>query len=266
VTVFEHLEVEDLYNILRNPKSPIIIGKKRDFKAYGIDLQFEEEALHRIAENAFEERTGARGLVSAAEKVLLKFEHILPSTAIHHLVVTRGMVDDPPRELEKVLGNPGDAEREALFQRLQAEEEVGLEKSIRKKGEEFASRYGISFPPRRIRLITKRAVDRRADVDAIAEEVGAIHRAALDFERTFSSRNEVRIHLTEEAIDRLIERTWGEGLEPDGFLKQSLQNYEHGLKLIKEKTGREEFILPPESIENPENYLNRLIRETYKSE
>ncbi len=266
VTVFEHLEVEDLYKILRNPKSPIIIGKKRDFKAYGIDLQFEEEALHRIAENASEERTGARGLVSAVEKVLLKFEHILPSTAIHHLVVTRGMVDDPPRELEKVLGNPGDAEREALFQRLQAEEEVGLEKSIRKKGEEFASRYGISFPPRRIRLITKRAVDRRADVDAIAEEVGAIHRAALDFERTFSSRNEVRIHLTEEAIDRLIERTWGEGLEPDGYLKQSFQNYEHGLKLIKEKTGKEEFLLSPESIENPENYLNRLIRETYKSE
>ena len=266
VTVFEHLEVEDLYKILRNPKSPIIIGKKRDFKAYGIDLQFEEEALHRIAENAFEERTGARGLVSAVEKVLLKFEHILPSRAIHHLVVTRGMVDDPPRELEKVLGNPGDAEREALFQRLQAEEEVGLEKSIRKKGEEFVSRYGISFPPRRIRLITKRAVDRRADVDAVAEEVGAIHRAALDFERTFSSRNEVRIHLTEEAIDRLIERTWGEGLEPDGYLKQSFQNYEHGLKLIKEKTGKEEFLLPPESVENPETYLNRLIRETYKSE
>jgi len=52
VTVFEHLEVADLYNILRNPKSPIIISKKRDFKAYGIDLQCEDEALRRIAENA----------------------------------------------------------------------------------------------------------------------------------------------------------------------------------------------------------------------
>jgi hypothetical protein len=103
-------------------------------------------------------------------------------------------------------------------------------------------------------------------VDSSAEEVWAIHRAALDFERGFSSRNEVRIHLTDEAIDRLIERTWGEGLDPGAFLKQSCQNYEHGLKLIKEKTGKEEFLLPPESIENPENYLNRLIRETYKSE
>ena len=72
--------VEDLYKILRNPKSPIIIGKKRDFKAYGIDLQFEDEALRRIAENACQERTGARGLVSAVERVLMKFEHTLPST------------------------------------------------------------------------------------------------------------------------------------------------------------------------------------------
>jgi ATP-dependent Clp protease ATP-binding subunit ClpX len=266
VTVFEHLEVEDLYNILRNPKSPIIIGKKRDFKAYGIDLQFEDEALHRIAENAFLERTGARGLVSAVEKVLLKFEHILPSTAIRHLVVTRAMVDDPVEELHKILTHPEDPEREARFQRLQGEEETGLEKSIRKKEAEFESKYGISFSPRRMHLITKRAVEGRIDVDSTAEEALAIHRAALDFERAFSIRNEVRIHLTEEAIDRLIERIWEEGLDPEAFLKLSFQNYEHGLKLIKEKTGKVEFFLPPEGIENPENYLNRLIQETYKSE
>ncbi len=82
VTVFESLETEDLYKILCNPKSPILIGKKRDFKAYGIDLQFEDEALHKIAENACRERTGARGLVSAVERVLMKFEHALPSTDI----------------------------------------------------------------------------------------------------------------------------------------------------------------------------------------
>jgi len=266
VTVFEHLEVEDLYNILRNPKSPITIGKKRDFKAYGIDLQFEDEALHRIAENAFQERTGARGLVSAAERVLLKFEHTLPSTAIRHLVVTRAMVDNPVGELHKLLQNPENPEREALFHRLQEEEEKGLEISIRKKEAEFASRYGVTFSDRSIHLITKRTVEGRTDIDSAVEEVLVIHRAALDFERTFSSRNEVQLHFTAEAIERLVERIWEEGFEPGAFLKQSFQNYEHGLKLIKEKTGKQEFFIPPEGMENPENYLNRLIQETYKGE
>jgi len=260
------LEVEDLYNILRNPKSPIIIAKKRDFKAYGIDLQFEDEALHRIAENAFQERTGARGLVSAVERVLLKFEHTLPSTAIDRLVVTRAMVDDPVTELHKLLQNPEDPEREALFHRLQEEEEKELEKSIRKKEAEFESRYGVPFSDRRIHLITKRTVEGRTDVDSAVEEVLAIHQAALDFERTFSSRNEVMLHFTAEAIERLVERVWEEGFEAGAFLKQSFQNYEHGLKLIKEKTGKQEFFVPAEGMENPENYLNRLIQETYKGE
>jgi len=265
-TVFEYLEVEDLYNILRSPKSPIIIGKKRDFKAYGIDLQFEDEALRRIAENAFLERTGARGLVSAVERVLLKFEHILPSTDIHHLAVTRAMVGDPAGDLHELLQNPDDPEREASFRRLLAEEERALENSLRKKEAEFRERYGIAFSDRRIKLITQRAVEERMDVDSAVEGMLSVHQAAQDFARRFSSRSEVRIDFTEEAVDRLVVKVWEEGVEPGEFLKRSFPNYEHGLKLINEKTGRRDFSIPAEGIENPENYLNLLIRETYKGE
>jgi ATP-dependent Clp protease ATP-binding subunit ClpX len=266
ITVFENLEVEDLYRILRNPKSPIIIGKKRDFKAYGIDLQFEDEALYRIAEKAWPEKTGARGLVSVVERVLLKFEHTLPSTRIRHLVVTRAMVDDPEGELQKILQNPDDPQREALFQRLLAEEQKQLEVSVRQKVVDFQNRYGLTLSDRRIQLITRRAVERRVEVDLAMEEVRSIHQAARDFENLFSRRNEVKISFTEEAIDSLVERVWREGLEPQDFLKQSFQNFDHGLKLIKEKSGRGDFLIPPEGIENPEEYLNRLIRDTYRCE
>jgi ATP-dependent Clp protease ATP-binding subunit ClpX len=266
ITVFENLEVEDLYRILRNPKSPIIIGKKRDFKAYGIDLQFEDEALYRIAEKAWPEKTGARGLVSVVERVLLKFEHTLPSTRIRHLVVTRAMVDDPEGELQRILQNPDDPQREALFQRLLAEEQKQLEVSVRQKVVDFQNRYGLTLSDRRIQLITRRAVERRVEVDLAMEEVRSIHQAARDFENLFSRRNEVKISFTEEAIDSLVERVWREGLEPQDFLKQSFQNFDHGLKLIKEKSGRGDFLIPPEGIENPEEYLNRLIRDTYRCE
>ena len=55
----------------------------------------------RLAVKAYEEKTGARGLVSAVEKVLLKFEKRLPSTDIQKLVVTRQMVEDPEGELDE---------------------------------------------------------------------------------------------------------------------------------------------------------------------
>ncbi|MGA1795822.1 MAG: AAA family ATPase [bacterium] len=265
VTVFEHLEVEDLYNILRNPKSPIIIGKKRDFKAYGIDLQFEDEALHKIAENAHMERTGARGLNSAVERVLLKFEHILPSTDIRYLAVTPAMVDNPERELRGLLDHPDTPEREAIFKRLMVDEERNLDRSILKRETELQERYGLFFSDRRIKLITTRTVEERVDLDTVIEEVLAIHNEILEFAQMFSSRNDIKISFTEEAIDRLVEKVWREGTDSGTFLQRSFQNYEHGLKLIKEKTGRRKYTIPAEGIENPENYMNELIRDTYKN-
>ncbi len=176
------------------------------------------------------------------------------------------MVEDPAGELQKLLQNPEDPEREAAFRRLLAEEERELENSLRKKGTEFRERCGIDFSDRRIKLITQRTVEERVDVDSAVEALLAVHQASQDFAREFSSRNEVQIAFTEEAIDQLLIKVWEEGVEPGAFLKQSFQNYEHGLKLIREKTGKRDFSLPAEAMENPENYLNLLIRETYKHE
>jgi endopeptidase Clp ATP-binding regulatory subunit ClpX len=266
LTVFEHLEVEDLYKILQNPKSPIVIGKKRDFKAYGIHLQFEEEALRRIAENASQERTGARGLVSAVERVLLKFEHTLPSTNIHHLVVTRAMVDDPAGELKKILDHPDNPGQEEAFRRLLAEEEKNLEELLRQKATEWQERYGIRLSEQRIQLITRRSAETQTDVDGAVEEIRAIHEAAREFAEKFSRRNDLEMSFTEEAIDRLVETVWKERLDPADYLGRSFQNYEHGLKLIREKTGKREFLISAEGMENPEQFLNGMIQETYRRE
>ncbi len=263
-TVFEHLEVDDLYKILRNPKSPIVMGKKRDFKAYGIHLQFKDDALRRIAENASQERTGARGLVSAVERVLLKFEHTLPSTNIRHLVVTPAIVDDPARELRKILDHADDPGQEKAFQDLLAEEEKNLQALLRQKAEEWQERYGIRFSDERIQLITRRSVETQTDVDGVVEEIQAIHQAAREFAEKFSRRNDLEMSFTEEAIDRLVEKVWKEGLDPVDHLGRSFQNYEHGLKLIREKTGKREFSISAEGMENPEQFLNGLIQATYR--
>ena len=87
IVVFDELTKEDLIEILKNPNNPIVLSKRQDFRAYGIDIKFEEEALAKIAELAAREKTGARGLVSAIEKVLIPFEKTLPSTDIKELLV-----------------------------------------------------------------------------------------------------------------------------------------------------------------------------------
>ncbi|MBN1466546.1 AAA family ATPase [candidate division KSB1 bacterium] len=99
------LDVEGLYQILKNPNSTVILGKKRDLKAYGIDIEFDDAALRRIAELAFEEHTGARGLTSVVDRLLLKYEKLLPDTDLDHIVITREIVENSKAELERILTN-----------------------------------------------------------------------------------------------------------------------------------------------------------------
>ena len=268
VTVFESLETEDLYKILKNPKGPILIGKKRDFKAYGIDLLFEDEALRKIAENAFKERTGARGLVSAVERVLMKFEHALPSTDIRCLLVTPAMVDNPGQEIEKLLAHPDDPEREGAFRRLLTLEEERLEGMIAQKIPEWEQACGIPFSRERVRLMTRHVLDRQTDVEAVVEEIQAIHEAARNFAGQLSGRNDLEVSFSDSAVDALVERAWQESQpqDPAGYLKAAFHNYDHGLKLIREKTGKRQFAIPAEGVANPELYLNHLIQEAYRHE
>ena len=116
--VFEKLSEDDLYEILRNPSNPIILGKKLDFAAYGIDIKFEEKALRLLAQNAFIENTGARGLVSAVEGALLPFEKKLPSTHIKKFPVTPAVIENPAQELETMLASTHQHLLDETFERL----------------------------------------------------------------------------------------------------------------------------------------------------
>jgi ATP-dependent Clp protease ATP-binding subunit ClpX len=107
MAILEPLVVEDLYAILKSATSSVVLGKKRDFKAYGIDLTFEDDALWLLAEEAAKEQTGARSLVGACERALLKFEKMLPSTDIKSFHVTSSVVKNPKEALQELLIGEG---------------------------------------------------------------------------------------------------------------------------------------------------------------
>jgi endopeptidase Clp ATP-binding regulatory subunit ClpX len=265
--VFEKLEIDDLYSILKNPNNPIILGKKKDFKSYEIDIQFEEEALYELAVKAFEEKTGARGLVSAVEKVLLKYEKRLPSTEdIRKFVVTREVVENPERELKRLLRDPLNQEMLTKFDTLLSREKMDLKQSILKREDEFKKRYGIVFPESRIDIIINRMVERGYDVNTVFEEVIEVQRQVEEFERDFQRRNGIRLQFSEEAINRITEIAVDEDRKGMAVCSQFLKDYEHGMRLIRDKMGRREFIITKEAIDDPEGYLNRMIREIYSKQ
>ncbi len=262
--VFEKLEVDDLYAILKNPNNPIILGKKKDFKSYGIDIQFEEEALYELAVKAYEEKTGARGLVSAVEKVLIKFEKRLPSTDIRKFVVTRVVVEDPGQELEGLLQEPSNPEMLEKFEALLSHEKMALKESILNREAEFKKRYGIVFREGRIDLIVNRIIEKGYDVNTVFEEAVGIQRQVEEFEMDFKRRNGILLQFSEEAIDRITEILLNEDGKGTALFSRLSKDYEYGLELMSDKTGQKEFIITREAVDNPEGYLDRTIREIYR--
>ena len=262
-TVFEKLEIDDLYAILKNPNNPITLGKKKDFKSYGIDIQFEEDALYELAVKAYEEKTGARGLVSAVEKVLLKFEKKLPSTDIRKFVVTRAVVEHPGQELEGLLQEPLNPEMLEKLEILLSREKKVLKESILKREAEFRKRYGFVFPESRIDLIVNRMIEKGYDFNTVFEEVVEVQQRVDEFERDFQRRNGIYLQCSEEAIGRITELAMEEDGKGAAVCSRLLKDYEHGMKLIRDKIGRKEFIITKEAVDDPEGYLNQIIREIY---
>ena len=105
VAVLSSLSEADLLEILRSPKSSVVRAKKRDFRAYGIEVDFTDEALQILASRAHQEQTGARALVSAVEKALLKFEKSLPSAPVSRFTVSADVVKNPEASLQTLLSD-----------------------------------------------------------------------------------------------------------------------------------------------------------------
>ncbi|MDA8404634.1 MAG: AAA family ATPase, partial [Desulfobacteraceae bacterium] len=101
--LFEGLSQEDLLKILQTPNNPVLLNKKLDFATYGIDIRFSNDALALLAQKAHEENTGARGLVSVIEQVLIPFETRLPSTKIKQFPVTVSVITHPETMLNQWL-------------------------------------------------------------------------------------------------------------------------------------------------------------------
>lgn len=75
----DDLSLDDLKRIIVEPKNSIIKQYQVSLKLDGIDLEFEDGAISAIAEEAYRQKTGARGLRSIVENLMLDISYDLPS-------------------------------------------------------------------------------------------------------------------------------------------------------------------------------------------
>ncbi len=88
----EELDEEALVRILTEPKNALTKQYARLLEMEGVDIDFRDEALREVARQAMERKTGARGLRSILENVLLEIMYDVPSDKTISKVVIDGNV------------------------------------------------------------------------------------------------------------------------------------------------------------------------------
>jgi len=201
----EHLEQKDLFEILKNSEGSIIKQYIRAFAAYGVEANFEEDALNKISEYAAQEKTGARALMTVCERILREFKYELPSLNLKKFEVTESLITSPEQHLKKLLED---------------HQPMG-------------------------------------DMHSRANEIE-------EFSLSFFDQHHMNLLFTEDAINLICEEADTQNITPLERCKSVFKSYEHGLKLVQQNSGQNEFLITDEVVKNSRDALEKWIRESYE--
>jgi ATP-dependent protease Clp ATPase subunit len=159
--ICQNLSADDLYYILKHSEGSIVRQYERAFGAYGIEVSFSDAGLHRIAEQAYVQGTGARALMTVCEKTLREYKFELPSSSIREFVVTETVVEDPAGELQRIL-------EDADYNR-----QIVMRERVRRYEEDFQREHQmqIQFDDEATELLCQKAIDQGRVPKEICEEL-----------------------------------------------------------------------------------------------
>jgi ATP-dependent Clp protease ATP-binding subunit ClpX len=94
IATLDELDTDALVRILKEPKNAYTKQYSKLFEMEGVDIDFREDALEAIAKKAMERKTGARGLRSILEAVLLEIMYEIPSvTGVSKVVIDENVIN-----------------------------------------------------------------------------------------------------------------------------------------------------------------------------
>jgi ATP-dependent protease Clp ATPase subunit len=144
--------------------------------------------LHRLAEKAYLEQTGARSLVSVCERTFREFKYHLPHSTVRNLQVTAELVDSPLQVLER------------LQQVSTLEQLEDLELQVAKIAERWSEQNGIEIhlQPEAAQLLARKAVDSGTGIEQVFTETFKNYEHGLNLIR--KTRGISRFEITPDVI------------------------------------------------------------------
>ncbi len=156
----ESLKPPDLAEILLTSEGNILNQYREDFQGYGVEFNVTPEAIAQISEQAYQEKTGARGLMTVLERIFREYKFELPSTAIKTFEVSTDTVDHPDQTLVELL-----KENAHLMKAV-------LKEDILRFGEAFHNDYSLTldFSEEACEVLINEATEKDMTIRALCEK------------------------------------------------------------------------------------------------
>ncbi|MFH1156279.1 MAG: AAA family ATPase [Pseudomonadota bacterium] len=258
--VLEPLSRDDLFSILRMPNNPVVLGKRLDFSAYGIRILFSEEALTILADRAFKENTGARGLVSVIEDALIPFEEKLPSTLVSTFTVTREVLESPQTALDELMTGQKAEKWDLLYQETSESEKRYITDYIMDNWKNLSIRHGLTLSKCRCALVAEYFCTHVTELGNAIKSIKTYYETVKQIEVDFLNKHDLNIVLEEDAVDFLIEQFTKHQITADDVIAKLHDKFYNGLNLVRERTGKNRFFISRSALLDHERFLADLIR------
>src|ERR1044071_4945605 len=204
--VCEDLDAKDLFDIMKFSEGSLLRQYERAFRAYGIEISFEDEALRLLAQSAATEKTGARGLLTVFERLFRDYKFHLAGSGLTQLRVSAGLVREPQRVLDQLM---------AEGHKLEAQM---LEAGAREFADKFSNEHGLEiiFDDSAIRRLVERAQTERMSMGDLCAHLFKDYQFGLNLVK--KNTGQTKFVINAGAVD-----------EPDKFLSELVvQSYYPG--------------------------------------
>jgi len=195
--VCEDLDADDLFKIMKFSEGSLLRQYERAFRAYGIEISFEDEALRLLAEAAAREKTGARGLLTVFEKLFRDYKYYLAGSGLSQLRVTGELVREPKRVLDRLMTEGHKLEAQTL------------EAAVHQFAEKFKADHGLEivFDETAVRRLVERAQVERMTLNDFCAHLFKDYQFGLNLVK--KNTGQTKFVINAEAVDA-----------PDKFLSE----------------------------------------------
>jgi ATP-dependent Clp protease ATP-binding subunit ClpX len=103
------------------------------------------------------------------------------------------------------------------------------------------------------------------DLKTAMEDLARLHDQVGRFTDKFLNHHGIQLHFEPEAIDEILRQAVVRETSALAVCQEMAKDLEYALKLVRDRTSQDQFILTREALCDLDAYLNRVIREHYQT-